>query len=122
MKQTFYEELGQRLGELRRRRQFSQERLAELANIAASYVAHIEAGTRMPTLDVISRLADALDVEGWKLIAGESRSLEDDVWQSAARKLAAEVHDLSPSDVDLLATIAKRLKDDPKPMKAKRKP
>ena len=49
----FYEELGRRIAELRKTRSMSQERLGEQAEVGVSYVAHIEIGSRRPTLDVL---------------------------------------------------------------------
>lgn len=109
-KPTFYEEIGRRLAELRRAKNFSQERLAERADIAASYVAHIEAGSRRPTLDVITRLADALEVEGWRLIADERLSLDEKAWEGAARKLAQDVRGLPADEIELLSAIARKFK------------
>jgi len=58
----FYHQLGRRIAALRRAAGLSQERLGERAHVGASYVAHIEIGSRKPTIDVLLRLADAVDV------------------------------------------------------------
>lgn len=47
---------------LRSQRGWTQEGLAERANLHRSYLASIEVGGRNPTLDVIVKLADALSV------------------------------------------------------------
>lgn len=54
---------GDRVRQLRREREWTQERLAETAALDRSYLADIEAGRRNPTLDVIHRLAEGLQVE-----------------------------------------------------------
>jgi transcriptional regulator with XRE-family HTH domain len=48
------------LRELRDRRRLSQSRLAEAAGFDHSYVSRLESGTRMPTRDAVSKLADAM--------------------------------------------------------------
>jgi transcriptional regulator with XRE-family HTH domain len=53
---------GDRVSKLRRDRGWTQEQLAERADLHRSYVAGLESGARNPTLDVIVRLADALQV------------------------------------------------------------
>ncbi len=52
--------LGRRVRELRNARGWSQERLAEHANLDRSYVAGIELGARNPSLKAIEKLALAL--------------------------------------------------------------
>lgn len=57
---------GQQFGEIIRRmrkdRRWSQEALAEKADLAADYVGFIERGENVPTLTVILKLARALRV------------------------------------------------------------
>ncbi|MEA2238170.1 MAG: family transcriptional regulator, regulator of sulfur utilization [Thermoanaerobaculia bacterium] len=54
--------LGKRVRELRNERGFSQERLAELANIHENHVRRIEGGTANPSYLVVGRIARALGV------------------------------------------------------------
>lgn len=53
---------GDRLRELREKRELSQERLSELGGMNRNYVSDVERGRRNPCLWNIVRLADALDV------------------------------------------------------------
>lgn len=53
---------GARVRELRNGRGWSQEDFAHRAGLDRTYVSGIERGTRNPTLDVIHRVAKALDV------------------------------------------------------------
>ncbi len=54
--------LGRRIRTLRHAQGWSQERLAEEANLDRSYIAGIEVGVRNPSLKALERLAAALDV------------------------------------------------------------
>jgi transcriptional regulator with XRE-family HTH domain len=53
---------GEALREIRMERGFSQERLAQVANLDRTYVSGIERGERNPSFTNILRLAAALDV------------------------------------------------------------
>jgi transcriptional regulator with XRE-family HTH domain len=53
---------GQRLRDLRRQAQLSQEEVAHRARIHATYPSDLERGRQTPTLDVVNRLATALKV------------------------------------------------------------
>src|SRR3954464_656339 len=55
---------GERLRELRTQTGFTQEQLAEKAQVTASYVGRLERGGAAPGIDLVERLAKAL---GWKV-------------------------------------------------------
>lgn len=46
----------------------SQEALADLAEVARSYMSDVERGARNPTLKVVERIADALRVHAGSLL------------------------------------------------------
>ena len=61
-RETVATALGHRIRQLRHAKGWSQERLAERADLDRSYVAGIEVGTRNPSLKALDRLAAALAV------------------------------------------------------------
>lgn len=63
---------GARVRELRTGRGWSQEDFAHRANLDRTYVSGIERGTRNPTLDIIHKLAHALDVPAADLLIERS--------------------------------------------------
>ena len=60
---------GQSLRRLRTEREWSQERLAELAGVTLNYVGNLERGEQGPSLHVLVRLARALGVDVPTLLA-----------------------------------------------------
>lgn len=60
---------GARVRELRIRHGWSQEDFAHRANLDRTYVSGIERGRRNPTLDIIHRLAQTLEVPATDLFA-----------------------------------------------------
>lgn len=50
------------------KRRYSQEKLAELAGIGRSTLTQIEAQTSSPTLDVVEKIASALQYEPYELL------------------------------------------------------
>lgn len=54
---------GTRIRQLRNQRGWTQEDLAERADLHRSYLAGLETGQRNPTLDVIHKIAAGLGVE-----------------------------------------------------------
>ena len=58
---------GRVLRQLRREKGMSQERLASLGDFDRTYPSLLERGRRTPTLTVIIRIADVLDVSATEL-------------------------------------------------------
>ena len=75
---------GVRLRRLRRDRGWTQDQLAEAAAANPKYVGEIERGARNPSLDVIVRLAGALDVDVAELVG-------DDLTETDRDELLSEV-------------------------------
>jgi len=55
--------LGIRIKELRKQKGLSQEKLANLAEIDRTYLPTIEKGERNVSIEIIERLAKALDIK-----------------------------------------------------------
>ena len=67
---------GLNLKQLRNARSWSQDKLGEVADLNPKYVGEIERGERNPSLDVIWRLARALDVDTVELVGDELTRLD----------------------------------------------
>ena len=57
-----YKHIGRRIREERIRTGMSQEKLAELADSSPQYISHIENARKKASLEMIVRVANALDV------------------------------------------------------------
>lgn len=62
-----YELLGLNVGYYRRLRKFTQEQLAELAGVDRTTIAKVETAIAGASLDTIFEIADALEIEPYKL-------------------------------------------------------
>lgn len=67
---------GRVLREHREQASISQETLAHESSVHRTYVSLIERGIRHPTLDVVFRLADALNVAPSELVAATEAELK----------------------------------------------
>lgn len=56
-----YRKLGSRVREMRKKRGYTQEQLAERANISFAFIGHIERGTRKLSVATLLSLARALN-------------------------------------------------------------
>lgn len=58
---------GLKIKELRKQKKYTQEQLANLASINKSYISQIENGKTTVSLEIINKLAKALEIEIDKL-------------------------------------------------------
>lgn len=68
------EVFGRRLRELRKERGVTQEALAESADLSGNYVSDLERGLKVPSLTILVRLADAVDIGAPDLLADFTRA------------------------------------------------
>jgi transcriptional regulator with XRE-family HTH domain len=64
---------GRRLRELRQSRDLTQEALAEAADLSGNYISDLELGLKVPSLTIIVRLSQALDVAAADLLTAFTR-------------------------------------------------
>ena len=67
--QINYQYIGQRIRQERLRHRLSQEHLAELTGASPQYISHIETARKKASLEMILKIANALDVSVDQLIA-----------------------------------------------------
>ncbi|MGN0369772.1 MAG: helix-turn-helix domain-containing protein [Butyrivibrio sp.] len=61
-KEIDYTALGMRIRKSRTQQHMTQEQLGELCELSTAHIGHIERGTRVPSLETIFRIAQALNV------------------------------------------------------------
>ena len=97
--------LGSNMKIYRNTRGFSQSKLAERVDTATNYIAAIETGRRFPSVEMLEKIATALEVDvpelfSTKLIAfyTSKRELEEQIWlkieQNIANYITANLDDL----------------------------
>ena len=68
------EQLGLNLRTHRTKLGISQERLAEISGLHRTYISGLERGIRNPSITIIARLADALQIEPGDLLSRDGLS------------------------------------------------
>jgi len=101
--------IGTKLLELRQGAQLSQERLADAAGLSANYVSLIEKRRRLPSLQVLSRLAHALGVP---VTAFFDDGMPSGEFERELRRLTAYLRRRQPKEVRKLYAIARVLFSD----------
>ena len=59
--------LGNRIREIRRSKNLTQERLAEMGGIGTPNISYIETGKFAPSMDTLEKIAEVLDVKPFEL-------------------------------------------------------
>ena len=65
---------GRRLRDLRKAKGLTQEALAEAADLSGNYISDLELGLKVPSLTILVRLSEALDIGTPELLADFTRS------------------------------------------------
>ena len=99
------EALGERIRFLRTKKGFSQQKLAELADLSYKYIGEIERAQQNPTIQTLQKIADGLEVPLLELVHIEDSKLNRQEIESEIQLL---VHDAlkSMTDEDLLRLAA----------------
>ena len=72
--------LGNAIRKLRNEKGIKQKFIASRAGISNEYLSNIENGTKMPTIAVINKICDALEVSvAYLLLIAVESNIEDDV-------------------------------------------
>src|SRR5438105_3051818 len=94
---------GERLRELRNQSGFTQEQLAEKAQITTSYVGRLERGGSAPGIDLVERLATALGVKVADLLPAEGEHKTVEVMKEQAKVLFEQI--MRKGDREALALL-----------------
>lgn len=93
---------GRRLRTSRKRRQLTQERLADAVSMSVDMIGRLERGTAQPSFETLARLSTALEVDVAYLFGGEGdeRSSKQ---STQARRLIDHISTMSDDDLDRAA-------------------
>jgi Predicted transcriptional regulators len=102
------ETVGSQIKVLRQERGISQEKLALIAGVNTSYVGQIERGIRSPTIDMLDKIAHALEVDIVELFRSETGWVLNSN-SEILNKLIFELRTRSEDEQNSIYEIVKRL-------------
>ena len=76
MKSVYYN-AGLRIRDLREKKHYTREKLAEMAEISSKFLYEIEIGTKGFSADTLYKLSEALDTNADYILYGEYRGVVD---------------------------------------------
>ena len=79
--------LGERIRESRIKKGYTQQNLADLADIGVVYISEIERGIKLPSLNIFIKIIDALDVSADYILRDEISSGKEYICMEIAEKL-----------------------------------
>lgn len=79
--------LGSKLREARKNKGYTQEVLAEKADIGVMYLGEIERGIKMPSMNIFIKLIEALDISADYVLRYELSSGKEYVFDEITKKL-----------------------------------
>ena len=81
--------LGKRIHESRIKKEYTQQDLANKADIGVVYLSEIERGVKMPSLNIFIKIIDALDVSADYILRDEISSGKEYIRTEITEKLLA---------------------------------
>ncbi len=100
-------QIGKHIGEIRKRRGLSQQRLSEIIDKSPTYISYIENGLKCMSLDTFVSVANALQVSADELLKD---SIENTV-KVSNHEFAAEIADCNKYEKMVLLSIVKAAKE-----------
>ena len=101
--------IGARLKEERRRMGYTQEQLAERADLSANFIAHLERGSRKPSLDTLTVLSGLLEVPVDRFFQSEPVKPRRDEEQPLVRRLTRLARQADPARVKLVIAVMEEM-------------
>lgn len=103
--------VGENIRLLRKKRGLSQEQLAFRAEINASYMGQVERGEKNPTIDVLSKIALALQTPLEKMVnvVSSPDSADEPVDEGYATKIVHQLNGLSLKEQEAVYKFVKQL-------------
>jgi transcriptional regulator with XRE-family HTH domain len=83
-------------------RNISQEQLAEKVNIHPTYISRIESGKKLPTLPILCKIADILDVNLYEIFVDDVKIKSLDYKR---RRLIDKIKETRSSSLDIYTTF-----------------
>lgn len=80
-------ELGAKIREVRKECGYTQEKLAEMADIGTMYLGEIERGEKMPSLKIFIQLIESMNVSADYILRNELSSGKEYVFDEITKKL-----------------------------------
>ncbi len=103
------ENIGKRIKEARTNRRFTQEQLAEKANITVVYLSELERGIKLPSLAVFVRIAEALQVSTDSLLRDYLDTGKTFIYDNLTKKLEGLTPKQRVAVADLIDTYIRNL-------------
>lgn len=101
--------IGARLKEERRRMGYTQEQLAERSDLSANFIAHLERGSRRPSLDTLMSLSGLLEVPVVRFFEFEPVKAHRETESSLVRRLCRLVRRADPGRVKLVVSLMEEM-------------
>ena len=102
-----YKMIGMRIQRIRKEHRLSQSELAELIDRSVPYISHIETGRKRVSLEVLSSIAEALDVSV-NVLTGENPEQQR---QAYVFELDALLADLTVDEQKMILDLVYAAKD-----------
>lgn len=91
---------GQKLNHIRKSKNFTSEKLADMCDVNASYIRQLEAGIRVPSLKLFIELCNSLDISPEYLLSHDIKKMEKP--EEKYVHIVNKLEKLSPNELETI--------------------
>ncbi|MEF2243427.1 MULTISPECIES: helix-turn-helix domain-containing protein [unclassified Paenibacillus] len=102
-------QIGDNIRNIRKSKGLSQEQLALRAEINASYMGQVERGEKNPTIDVLGKIAIALNTPLEKIVSLQTSSPKEEHDSDYAEKISHQLNGLSLKEQEVIYKLVKQM-------------
>ena len=102
-------DLGKKIREARLKKGYTQQALAEKADVAEMYISQIERGLKMPSMNLFIKIITALDISSDYILRDEIPSGKDYVYSEFTQKLDTLTPKQRRAAIDILDAYVRSL-------------
>ena len=102
-------QIGDNIRNIRKSKGLSQEQLALRAEINASYMGQVERGEKNPTIDVLGKIAIALNTPLEQIVSLQIPSPKEEHDSDYAEKISHQLNGLSLKEQEVIYKLVKQM-------------
>ena len=102
--------IGLHIRAARRNMGYTQEKLADRLDLSANFIAHLERGSRKPSLDTLIALSAILDVPLEDLLKADTTVAKAPVWNPLVRRACRLLKDAPSQQVKLVIQMLEEMR------------
>ena len=112
-KDELIERIGVKMRSTRREKNLTQQQLGDLASLSYKYIGEIERAEKNPSIKVLARIANALQIDLLDLIGGDpvASTKKDQARENALKRITRILKEIKTPDLEKIVMVLRILSE-----------